>query len=405
MTNTTCLIVTSIFNPIRGGSAVVYENLARFSSGHVAVIAPYRNYQTGRVLVGWLDQDKSANFKVYRMELLRPLQQAVSSPLRSAWLFLSGDIPLRLRILWQLGRIVRREGTKVICLGELDSLSWIGRFAKPLFGCKIINYIHGEEVTTQSRYRFFGRSKRKYLRRADAIVAVSHFTQDHLTEEMGLDEAKIELIYNGVDLDRFTDQTKPQDFLDRYRLSGKKVVLTVGRLIERKGIDRVIEAIPEILISVPNLHYVIVGDGPYKPKLEALVDEVGVRDHVTFTGLVDQDALVAHYGICDLFVLPNRQLPDGDTEGFGLVFLEANACGRPVIAGKAGGTADAVRDGYNGLMVDGNNSEEIAQAIVRILNDPDFYEKLRLGGLEKAQKSDTRARTKQFVDLCERLAS
>ena len=398
-----CLIVTSIFPPIHGGSATVYENIARYSNGRVAVLAPYRNYQTGRVLVGWLDYDKSVDFKVYRMELLRSRETLVRTRLESLILFLTRDIPLRLEILWKLRSIIRRKDIKVVCIGELISGSWMGWFAKRFLGCKVINYIHGEEVTTKKVYRFFGRSKRKFLHRADAVIAVSRFTKKTLMEVMELGEQKIELIFNGVDLQAFHEEPTPDFLLDRYGLRGKLILLTVGRLIPRKGIDRVIQALPRIMSRVTNIHYLIVGDGPYRTMLEELVEENGLQGQVTLAGRVDQEELCSHYVLCDLFVMPNREIPDGDTEGFGLVFLEANACGKPVIAGKAGGTGDAVRDGYNGYLVDGDNIEEIADTIIRILDDPALYRRMQQGALEFGGRSDTRARTEQFLRLCERL--
>ncbi len=399
-----CLIVTNVFPPIRGGSAAVYENLARDAGGRVLILAPYRHYQSERVSVGWLDYDKSQNFKVHRLELLRPPQEAVTTRIRSVLLFLRSDIPLRLKILYSVARIIKTEDIKVICIGELDSGSWIGPLARTFLGCKIVNYIHGEEITTQTRYRFFGRNKRKYLNRADAIIAVSNFTKAYLTNRMGVASQKIELIYNGVNLDRFKEQQKSTDLLDRYGLEEKRVILTVGRLVERKGIDLVIRSIPKIVSRFPDIHYLIVGDGPYRSALEQLAQETGVADRVTFAGLVDDNELVGHYALCDVFVMPNRELPDGDTEGFGLVFLEANACGKPVIAGKAGGTSDAVRDEYNGLLVDGTNLDEIATAVIRILADEQLYARLRAGGLEFARTSDSRSRAQQFLRLCERLA-
>ena len=221
---------------------------------------------------------------------------------------------------------------------------------------------------------------------------------------MGVASQKIELIYNGVNLDRFKEQQKSTDLLDRYGLEEKRVILTVGRLVERKGIDLVIRSIPRIVSRFPDIHYLIVGDGPYRSVLEQLAQETGVADRVTFAGLVDDNELVGHYALCNVFVMPNRELPDGDTEGFGLVFLEANACGKPVVAGKAGGTSDAVRDEYNGLLVDGTNVDELATAVIRILADEQLYARLRAGGLEYARMSDSRSRAQQFLRLCERLA-
>lgn len=397
-----CLLVTSIFPPIHGGSAVVYDNLGRHSGGQLVVLAPYRHYETGRVLVGWRDHDKAAPYPIYRTELLRPREHEPASRLHSLWRYLRIDLPLKARILWRVLSIIRKERIRVLCIGELNSGSWIGPYAK-LLGCRIINYIHGEEVTARAQYTFFGRSKQKFLNRADAVVAVSNFTRQVLIDLTQTAPEKIEVIYNGVDLDRFRVIDPPQELRAKYGIVGKRVLLSVGRLVPRKGIDMVIEALPGLLRRHPDLHYLIVGSGPYRERLEEMVAKLDLKRHVTFTGPVDDDALTAHYAICDLFVLPNREMPDGDTEGFGLVFLEANACGKPVVGGRAGGVVEAVRDGHNGLLVDGASVEEISEAISRLLDDPVLYERLRAGGLEIARQSSWQSRARQFQELCDRI--
>ena len=399
-----CLLVTSIFPPIRGGSAVVYDNLGRYGSGRVAVLAPYRHYQTGHVLVGWRDHDRAAPYPIYRIELLRPREYNPTSKLQSLWRYVRIDIPLKLRILWNIRKIVLKEKIKILCIGELNSGSWIGPYARLLWGCKIINYIHGEEVTSKAQYTFFGRSKEKYLNRADAVVAVSNFTREALIELTQTASSKIEVIYNGVDLERFQVSSPNPKLIARYGLAEKRVLLSVGRLVPRKGIDHTIEALPRLLQRHPDLHYLVVGDGPYRGQLQQRVAELGLGQCVTFTGPVEDNELREHYALCDLFVMPNRDMPDGDTEGFGLVFLEANACGKPVVGGRAGGAVEAVQDGVNGLLVDGQSSDSIAAAVERLLDDRGLYDHLRQCGLEIARRSGWQIRTQQFQALCQRLA-
>lgn len=398
-----CLLVTSIFPPIHGGSAVVYDNLGRHGDGHVVVLAPYRHYQTGHVLVGWLDHDKAAPYPIYRTELLRPREHDPTSRLHSLWRYLRIDVPLKARILWKVLSIIRKERINVVCIGELNSGSWIGPYVRLLRGCRIINYIHGEEVTARAQYTFFGRSKQKFLNRADAVVAVSNFTRQVLIELTRTAPEKIEVVYNGVDLERFRVLEPSPVLAGKYGIAGKRVLLSVGRLVPRKGIDKTLEAMPGLLRRYPDLHYLVVGSGPYRERLEEMVAELGIAGHVTFTGPVDAGSLTAHYALCDLFVLPNREMPDGDTEGFGLVFLEANACGKPVVGGRAGGVVEAVRDGHNGLLVDGNSVEEIGAAIARLLDDPALYARIRQGGLEIAHQSSWQSRAAQFRALCDRL--
>src|SRR5262249_6564884 len=137
----------------------------------------------------------------------------------------------------------------------------------------------------------------------------------------------------------------------------------------------------------------------YRGALEALAAECGVAGLVSFAGSVADDELVEHYALGDVFVMPNRKLPNGDTEGFGLVFLEANACGLPVIAGSDGGSRDAVQHGVNGLLVDGNSVDMIAAAMLDMRRDPAARERLREGGHAAAAAADWRHKARSFLAL------
>jgi phosphatidylinositol alpha-1,6-mannosyltransferase len=124
---------------------------------------------------------------------------------------------------------------------------------------------------------------------------------------------------------------------------------------------------------------------------------------VTLVGKVSEADLLRYLRLCDLFLMPNRTMPDGDTEGFGLVFREANACRKPVIGGRAGGVVEAVADGVSGLLVDGNKPDEIADAIERILGDPALAAQLSEGGFKLAREYSTAAVAHKFLRTCERL--
>jgi phosphatidylinositol alpha-1,6-mannosyltransferase len=185
--------------------------------------------------------------------------------------------------------------------------------------------------------------------------------------------------------------------LDRYKVAGRRVLLTISRLYERKGIDRVIEALPDLVQQFPDLVYLIVGDGYYRDALDALVIKHGVGDHVVFAGSVSDAELPFHYAIGDVFIMPNRELPDGETEGFGLVFLEANACGLPVIAGAAGGSVDAVQHRKNGIVVDGNDLRAISQAVADLLGDRSLYTQIGHNALQVAAASGWQVRVAEFM--------
>ena len=153
-----CLLVANIFPPINGGSAVVYEGLCQFTpAGSTHVLAPWRHYLTGKVVEGWQAYDAAASFPIERIELLRPPISNPGSLLHSAWLQLAVDLPLKVRVLWKAISLIRREKIDVICVCELSSGSWLGLLLKRVLGIPYINYIHGEEITTESPYRLFGR--------------------------------------------------------------------------------------------------------------------------------------------------------------------------------------------------------------------------------------------------------
>ena len=402
-----CLLVASIFPPINGGSAVVYETLCRFApAGSMLVLAPWRHYVDGNEIVDWRSHDASLPYFVHRIELLRPpILEPPKHSLQSLWRLLRQDLPLRIKVFLEVRRLVRKYNIDVVCIGELASISWIGIVSQRFLGCKMISYIHGEEVTTETEYRFFGRRRKKYLHRADAVVAVSQFTKDALMRLMAVPAEKITLIHNGVDTEKFLPGAKSRYLIERHKLQGKQVILTVGRIVPRKGLDAVIRALPNILRQAPATHYLIVGEGHYRPVLERIVEQLGMRDHVTFAGRVAEEELADYYRTCDVFAMPNREMPDGDTEGFGLVFLEANACRKPVVGGRAGGAVEAVRDGENGLLVDGWSVDEIAEALLRLLTDSVLSERISTRGLEIAQASSSRVKAEQFHALCKDLVA
>jgi phosphatidylinositol alpha-1,6-mannosyltransferase len=153
------------------------------------------------------------------------------------------------------------------------------------------------------------------------------------------------------------------------------------------------------------VHYLIVGDGELREELQKTIADLRLGAYVTLVGKVTDDELLRYLRTCDLFVMPNRTLPDGDTEGFGLVFREANACHKPVIGGRAGGAVEAVADGTSGLLVDGYQPDQIAAAIERILDDPALSRQLADGGLTLARENSTKAVAHKFLRTCERLLS
>lgn len=399
------LLIANNFPPVRGGSAVVYDNMARAAAGRVDVLAARISYFDGNHQIGWREHDRRAPYHVRRLPLLRTL---LHSEPRTGWRRLrqmAGDLVIRIRLLAAILAMHRRERYAAICLGELLASGWMIGLLRRVLRIRVIPYVHGEEITTRDVYDPGKRRCRAFLEAASGIVVVSRFTEAAVSEMLGAPPAdRVRLIENGVANERFTPGPKRPDLLARYGLEGRFVFISVCRLLEKKGVDHAFRAFAalchEPAADGAEARFLVVGGGAYRPSLEALAAELGIAERVVFAGLVAEEDLVDMYRLGDVFVMPNRALANGDTEGFGLVFLEANACGLPVLAGRDGGSPDAVQDGENGLVVDGNSVAEITAAMRRLRHEPELRERLRRRGREMAQEADWTRRTEAFLAFC-----
>lgn len=246
----------------------------------------------------------------------------------------------------------------------------------------VIVYAHGEELTTWGRGGKY-QAMRFALRHADRVIANSEFTRDELVK-MNVRPECITLIYPGVDVERYRPGLPCDDLKQRIGLApGEQLILSVGRLSRRKGFDRVVCSLPGLAELGLMVRYAIIGIGEDHDYLFKLAFELGVADRVHLLGHVSTEDLPRWYNACDVFAMPNREI-DGDTEGFGMVFLEAAACGKPVIAGTAGGTGAAVAHEATGLRINGTDGTEVTQALVRILKDRDLASRLGQQGHHRA---------------------
>ena len=203
------------------------------------------------------------------------------------------------------------------------------------------------------------------LRRADRILAVSGYTRDRLLREQALDPRRVVLLPNTFDADRFKIAPKPDYLLRRYQLAvNQPVILTVARLesIDRqKGYDQILQALPQIRRQIRNVRYLLVGTGGDRVRIEQMIDRLQLRSSVTLTGFVPEAELGDHYNLCDLFAMPSQQ------EGFGIVYLEALACGKPTVGGDCDGAIDALANGELGVLVDPTDIPTIACTLTQIL--------------------------------------
>ena len=212
------------------------------------------------------------------------------------------------------------------------------------------------------------------------FIANSLFTKELIQKNFGTD-SNIEIIHPCCDIERFKPSDGGEATKYEMGLSGKKILLTVGNLVMRKGHDMIIDALPRILERRPDAFYLIVGTGKDKKYLQDKVKLRGVSEHVRFEGFVEDEKLPEYYNMCDLFLMPSRErLDENDVEGFGISCIEASACGKPVIAGMSGGMRDAVLHEKTGFLVDPTNPDEICTAVLKVLSDSSLEKKLGRAG-------------------------
>ncbi len=243
-------------------------------------------------------------------------------------------------------------------------------------GLPYLCFAHGEELNYARTSRELTWLARRVLNGSVFVIANSRNTEKILREQWGVLEKRVRILYPGVDVTRFVPA--PRDATARAALGWdhRPVVLTVGRLQRRKGHDQMIRALRTVRLTAPDVLYAIIGGGEERECLQAIIDDEGQGGHVQFLGELEDDALVKCYQQCDLFALPNRQ--DGeDIEGFGMVLVEAQACGKPVIAGASGGTAETLEEGKTGRVVACEDSHVLAAVVAELLADEPL--RLRMG--------------------------
>jgi phosphatidylinositol alpha-1,6-mannosyltransferase len=389
------LLIASNFPPVRGGSAVVYANLARYAALGVVVLAPRISYADGLPLIGWREHDRRAHFRVVRLPLLRTTMRPRLGPLQRA-IFVAKDLFIRARLASSVLLMLLRERPRAVCIGELLASGWLLRLLAYVPHLRTLVYVHGEEITTEDVYDVGRQRCRRALLAADGIIVVSRFTEAAVLALLGPSAApQVRLIENGVDTARFRPGLRRSDLMQRFGLDGRFVFVSVCRLLEKKGIDNALRAFAAL--NDPTCRFLVVGTGPYEAALGALAVALDIERQVVFAGQVVEADLADCYRLGDVFVMPNRALPNGDTEGFGLVFLEANGCGLPVIAGRDGGSTDAVRDGVNGLVVDGGSVAAIAAAMQRLRRDDTLRARLAEGGLAMAAEAGWEKKAHAFL--------
>ncbi|NVJ96511.1 MAG: glycosyltransferase family 4 protein [Alphaproteobacteria bacterium] len=401
-TNPRCLLITTHYLPLVGGAQTVYDELARNLHGHLVILTSHCDYTSGKEVRGWNEFDRNASYNIIRLPKMRPRLLSGIPSFIDRFINACSGFEITRQIKKRIRNEMQQHQYDAICIGALDALGYLVSWAQSEFSVPVLIYAHGEEIG-QTPYNLRADKRRaSAIDAADGIVTVSSYTQDLLQSKYSLNADRIEVVTNGVDFQRFSAR-KHAEVRHKLGVGNGPLVVSVGRLVSRKGFDQLIEAWNKVRGAVPGAELVIAGSGPYGPELEQLIAGEGLGDHVHMLGRVDNEMLPSLYASADLFAMPNRTMPDGDTEGFGLVFLEAAAVGTPAVGGRAGGVPDAILDGKTGVLVDGNDTDEIADAIIGLLRDDERREKMAKAAQAHAKTQGWDGKARQFMAFVERL--
>ena len=276
------------------------------------------------------------------------------------------------RVIKACQKLISNRKLSKVAFGAAAPLAMMARAMRSAGAQKVVALTHGHEVWW-AKVPPFSFAIRYMSKNIDAITYLGDYTRGEISKALSeADASKLVQIAPGIDVDHFIP-TDSSNLRAELGLTDKSVIISVGRLVHRKGQDKLIAALPEIKTAVPNVHLVLVGVGPHQDYLEKLALKLNVSDCVTFIGRINYAELPKYICLGDIFAMPSRSRFFGlEVEGLGIVYLEASACGLPVVGGKSGGAPDAVLVGETGVVVDGTNSSEIADACIELLNNPEL---------------------------------
>ncbi len=365
------VLLTEIFPPQSGGSGRwFWETYRRMNSQYVRIVAG--NY------AGSEEFDQTHQVRLQRIPLAFPETGTLSfAGITNYW-----------KVVRQLLAMHRQTPIGMLHCGRCITEGWVGWLFRQLTGVPYLCYVHGEDVNvsrepgalgvmSSRQHRWMGR---QVLRGAKTLIANSDNSRRILEHTWGIPSSRIHVVNPGVDTSRFYPVAPNADIRTMLGWGDRPVVLTVGRLQKRKGHDMLIRALPAIRSQCRDVLYVIVGDGEELRSLQELANNLGLTDAVQFRTRTNDEELIHCYQQCDLFVLPNRTIGH-DIEGFGMVLVEAQACGKPVIAGDSGGTRETMCVPETGRIVPCEGGAELAEAVAELLANP---QRRREMGIEAA---------------------
>ena len=375
------LLLTENFPPKEGGSGRwFWELYSRLPNDKVLIVA--NDTPEGR------EFDKTHELDIVRIEL-----ESTEWGLAS-----TKGLGFYWETIRKVLKLVKEHGIEEVHCGRVIPEGVIARALKLLAGARYNCFVHGEDVETAATSREHSLLVKNVCKNASMLICNSENTAN-IVRKLGFDSgSKCEVLHPGVDTSRFEVAAPDTSFRQKMGWSGKRVLLTVGRLQRRKGQDFLIKSMPALLNEFPDLFYAVVGRGECYDELISLVDQHELHDNVCVYPDMDDEALIKCYQQCDIFILPNRTIGN-DIEGFGMVLVEAQVCGKPVIAGDSGGTRETMNIGKTGHIIDCSSTENLLNGLSPILRNPEIVD----GEVNIADYAKNRFNWDQHVAKAKRL--
>jgi phosphatidylinositol alpha-1,6-mannosyltransferase len=373
------ILISQDFYPLTGGIATyllqVYENY--FNREDFSVIVPKS--------ISKEEDYKKFNFKVNRVKF-----SPFKSPIK------------RKKENMKILEILENEKPDLILFGYLRSHPEVGEAYKKINPkCKYGIILHAKEafldLSITKNTNNNGKQKgytleevdnyKKIMNEADFLICVSNYTK-RLVQKQKI-KNKFFVIYPLLNLNKYN--------LDVPKTKNEFNLLSVGRLIKRKGHDLVLESLKELKTKIPHLKYIIIGEGPEEKNLKKIVSENNLSEIVYFVGKISDKELAKYYSNCDIFVLPTRHIFPNDVEGFGIVFLEAGLYTKPVIGGKNGGVVEAIQNNKTGFLIKDNDKKDLVKKIFYLYKNK--YERKRLGENGKKRILKDISKNEKFLEI------
>lgn len=358
------VLISEIFPPLHGGSGRwFWELYSRLPKEYFYIAAGYNENVA--------DFDKSHTLSLKRFPL-------------SSWSWgiksLTG-LKYYWKAFWCLKQYIKENEIKVIHCGRCLPEGFIGYLLSKTLNLPMICFVHGEDVEAASTSRELTWIANKVLNHATTIISNSTNSASILEKQWNISPDKIQVLNPGVDASKFIPSSESEQLKGLLNCSNRTNILTVGRLQKRKGQDLMIQAIPAIKRVFPDVLYTIVGNGDDENYLKQLVFELDLNNNVRFLTDATDELMLQYYQCCDIFILPNRTV-GRDIEGFGMVLVEAQSCGKVVIAGDSGGTRETMLIDETGFIIDCTDHKNIAEKLIDIIPQKDTLKTMGKRGRE-----------------------